>query len=103
MRWIVCHNPVEAERDKLRRDQALERLTTELRRIKTARVRDAERRMAGKETPSEQVHVRAECALRDHHPTLGRWLRQPPSGRLVLDKTKIAAEERLDGNYLLST
>ena len=26
-----------------------------------------------------------------------------PSGRLVLDKPKIAAEERLDGKYLLST
>ena len=48
------------------------------------------------------MHVKAECALREH-PTLGRWLRQLPSGRLVLDKTKIAAEERLDGKYLLST
>ncbi len=57
VRWIVCHNPVEAERDKLRRDQALERLTAELDRIKTARNRDAERRKAGKKTPSEQVHV----------------------------------------------
>jgi hypothetical protein len=38
------------------------------------------------------VHVRAECAVRDH-PTLGRWLRQLPSGRLVLDRKKIAAEE----------
>ena len=34
---------------------------------------------------------------------MGRWLRQTPSGRLVLDKAKIAAEERLDGKYLLST
>jgi hypothetical protein len=48
------------------------------------------------------VHERAECALRDH-PTLGRWLRQLLSGRLVLDKKKITAEERLDGKYLLST
>ena len=37
------------------------------------------------------------------HPALGRWLRQTPSGRLVLDKTKITAEARLDGKYLLST
>ena len=29
--------------------------------------------------------------------------RQTPSGRLVLDRTKIAAEARLDGKYLLST
>jgi hypothetical protein len=102
VRWIVCHNPAEAERDATRRQEALSRLTAELDRIKQARMRDAERRKAGKKTPSEQVHVKAECALRDH-PALGRWLRQLPSGRLVLDKTKIAAEERLDGKYLLST
>jgi len=46
--------------------------------------------------------VKAECALRDH-PTLGRWLRQQPSGRLVIDRAKVIAEQRLDGKYLLST
>ena len=102
IRWIVCHNPHEAERDASRRTEALERLTAELERIQTARARDAERRKAGKKAPADDVHVRAECALRDH-PTLGRWLRQLPSGRLVLDRKKIAAEERLDGKYLLST
>jgi hypothetical protein len=51
---------------------------------------------------NEEAHLRAECALRDH-PTLGRWLRQQPTGRLVLDKTKVKAEERLDGKYLLAT
>lgn len=44
----------------------------------------------------------AECALRDH-PALGRYLRQIPSGRLRIDKAKIAAEAKLDGKYLLST
>jgi hypothetical protein len=102
VRWIVCHNPVEAERDATRRTEALTRLTAELERIKTARAKDAERRKAGKKAPSDDVHVRAECALRDH-PTLGRWLRQLSSGRLVLDRKKITAEERLDGKYLLST
>ncbi len=117
VRWIVCHNPHEAERDKTRRDQALARLTAELDRIKTARARDAERRktittgkttakpgkkVAGAGADPEKAHVKAECALRDH-PTLGRWLRQLPSGRLVLDRAKITAEERLDGKYLLST
>jgi transposase len=105
VRWIVCHNPVEAERDKTRRDEALTRLTAELERIKTARARDAERRKTAKKLTGadpEKAHVKAECALRDH-PTLGRWLRQQPSGRLVLDRAKIAAEERLDGKYLLST
>ena len=40
--------------------------------------------------------------MRDH-PSLGRWLRQTPTGRLVIDRAKVAAEERLDGKYLLST
>ena len=37
------------------------------------------------------------------HPTLGRWVRQTPSGRLLLDRRKIAAEAKLDGKFLLST
>ena len=102
IRWIVCHNPVEAERDAARRQDALARLGAELDRISAARARDAQRRKAGKKAPADDVHVRAECALRDH-PTLGRWLRQQASGRLVLDRAKIAAEQRLDGKYLLST
>ncbi len=102
VRWIVCHNPVEAERDKTRREQALGRLAAELGRIATARAHDAQRRKDGKKAGADSVHVRAEYALRDH-PTLGRWLRQQPSGRLVLDRAKIAAEQRLDGKYLLST
>ena len=47
-------------------------------------------------------HTRTECALRDHV-TLGRWLRQTSSGRLVIDRARIAAEAKLDGKYLLST
>lgn len=46
--------------------------------------------------------MKAECALREH-PALGRWLRQLPSGRLIIDRKKVAAEVRLDSNYLLST
>ncbi len=48
------------------------------------------------------AHVKAECALRDHK-ALGRWVKQTPSGRLVVDRAKIASEERLDGKYLLAT
>ena len=62
MRWIVCHNPVEAERDQLRREEALTRLSAELERIKQARARDAQRRKAGKMAPADAVHVKAERA-----------------------------------------
>jgi hypothetical protein len=51
---------------------------------------------------AEAAHVRAECALRDH-PTLKRWIRQLPSGRLAIDRTKMRAEANLDGKYLIAT
>jgi hypothetical protein len=105
-RWIVCHNPHEAERDAAQRDAALERISIELERIRVARQRDAKRK-GRKNTKSgkgggEEAHRLAECALRDH-PSLGRWLRQTTSGRLVIDRAKVNAEQRLDGKYLLST
>jgi transposase len=102
-RWIICHNPDEAEREKATRDAALARLATELDRIKTMRERSARSRTTKKPRSAEEAaHVKAECALRDH-PALGRWLRQQPSGRLLIDRAKVAAEQRLDGKYLLST
>ena len=94
-RFIVCHNPAEGDRDKQTRDQAIERLAAELERIKTARAK-------AKSPKNDAAHHRAECALRDH-PTLGRYLRQATTGRLLIDKAKVKAEERLDGKYLLST
>ena len=47
-------------------------------------------------------HRKAACALRSH-PVYGRYLRQKPTGELEIDREKIEAEERLDGNYLLGT
>jgi transposase len=95
-RWIICHNPFEAERDLAQRQAALDRVSEELERIVTARARDRRKRR------SDDVHVKAECALRDH-PSLGRWVRQLKSGRLRVDLGKVRAEERLDGKFLLST
>jgi hypothetical protein len=94
-RFVVCHNPAEAERDKAERDASIARLEVELARI------EAMRRKA-KTTRKREAHTRAECALRDH-PTLSRYLRQTPTGRLLVDRRKVAAEERLDGKYLLSS
>jgi hypothetical protein len=94
-RFVVCHNPAEAQRDKAERDDQIARLEGELKRIEAAR---------GKaKTPKQrEAHTRAECALRDH-PTLSRYLRQTAGGRLVIDRARTAAEERLDGKYLLSS
>ncbi len=94
-RFIICHNPAEAERQKTTREETIERLEAELERI-------AAQRTKAKSVNAADAHNRAECALRDH-PALGRYLRQTPSGRLKLDRAKIAAEAKLDGKYLLST
>ncbi len=93
--YVVCHNPAGAERDRARRQQRLERIEAELARL-------AEQRQRAATTAEREAHLRGECALRDH-PTLSRYLRQTSSGRLLLDRAKIAAEERLDGKYLLTT
>jgi hypothetical protein len=103
VRFVICHNPDQAERDRTARNEAITRIEAELARIVEQRTRDA-KRPAGDKTRArnEAAHVRAECALRDH-PTLGRWLKQQAGGRLVINKAKIKAEERLDGKYLLAT
>jgi hypothetical protein len=106
-RFVVCHNPEQAALDKTVRDAAVERITAELDRIaelrrKAATKQPAASRRRRREAVDPQAHLKAECALRDH-PALGRWLRQTATGRLVLDKAKLAAEQRLDGKYLLST
>ena len=93
-RFVVCHNPAEAARDRAERDAQIARLEAELARIEAARRK-------AKTGKAREAHTRAECTLRDH-PTLSRYLRQTASGRLQLDRAKLAAEERLDGKYLLS-
>jgi len=93
--FVVCHNPAEADRDKQTRDDTIARLEAELARITAARAKT-------KSAKASAAHHRAECALRDHV-TLGRYVRQTKTGRLLIDKSKIKAEERLDGKYLLST
>ncbi len=94
-RFVVCHNPAEAERDRAKRAETIRRLTEELRRLERQRAR-------AKSAKAAEAHLRGECALRDH-PSLGRYLRQLRSGRLRIDRAKVKAEERLDGKFLLST
>jgi transposase len=95
VRYVVCHNPAEAERDRLHREQQVERIEAELARL-------AEQRQRATTKAEREQHLRGECALRDH-PTLSRYLRQTKGGRLALDRNRITAEERLDGKYLLTT
>ncbi len=109
VRWIICLNTAEAVKDKTTRDEAVTRLEAELARITEARaktsaaLKTASSPKARTRLEAELAgHTRTECALRDHV-TLGRWLRQTKTGRLVIDRARIAAEAKLDGKYLLST
>jgi transposase len=107
-RFVLCHNPERAERDRVQREQAVARLEAELERIATQRAKAAKQaktaanRRGAQQQADADDHRKAECALRDH-PTLGRWLRQTPGGRLVIDRAKLKAEAKLDGKFLLST
>jgi transposase len=104
-RFIICHNPAQAERDKAKREDEITRIQAELERITAQRARDRQRAKtasAAAQARAEAGHVRAECVLRDH-PAPGRWLRQQPGGRLVIDRAKVKAEANLDGKYLLAT
>jgi transposase len=104
-RFIICHNPEQADRDRTQREQAIARIEAELERSAAQRQRDRQRAKTGGDKAkqkAEAAHVRAECALRDH-PTLKRWIRQHASGRLAIDRAKVKAEQRLDGKYLLAT
>jgi hypothetical protein len=100
-RFVLCHNPEQADRDRVQRQQQLALVEAELDRIAGLRAKHA-KAAAGKPRRGTDDHLKAECALRDH-PTLGRWLRQTPGGRLAVDRAKVRAEERLDGKFLLST
>ncbi|MGO9853791.1 MAG: IS1634 family transposase [Acidimicrobiales bacterium] len=85
-RFVVGKNPAEEVRDRERRARALERIETELAAIAT---RKGDARLA------------AEGELLAH-PMLKRYLSRR-SGKLVVDKAKVRAEERLDGKFLLSS
>jgi len=86
-RFVVARNPREAERDQARREQTIARLEGEL--AKLEQVRGA-------------AHEKAACKLRAHR-SMGRYVRQTKTGRLMLDRGKIREEQRLDGKYLIST
>jgi DDE family transposase len=101
VRFVICHNPDQAARDHAQREQAIARIEAELARIAAQRDRDRAKPTAKARVRAEAAHVKAECELRDH-PTLGRWIRQLKSGRLVIDRAKLAAEAKLDGKYLLA-
>jgi hypothetical protein len=84
-RFVICHNPEAAMRDKHTREQLVAQLT-EL--------------IDGTDALSEfkRGELRGKIASK---PGLNRYLRTTPTGKLRLDTSKIKAEQNLDGKYLL--
>ena len=86
-RFVVVHNPEQAERDRAKRDDI---------------VQETERRIDELDQLDGKQHTKSACDLRAHR-TFGRYVRQTKTGRLKLDKSKITQEAKLDGKYLVST
>jgi hypothetical protein len=84
-RFIVCHNPEQASRDAAVREQLIDQLATLIAR-------------------SDRLSERKRAELRGRistMPGLNRYLRVTPSGLLRIDQAAIAAEQHLDGKWLL--
>jgi hypothetical protein len=86
-RFVVCHNPEQAERDRLVRD----RLVTHLEGL-----------IDGSDAWAQRRRDELAGSLRDK-PGLRRFLRRTPGGLLRIDKAAIKREAGLDGKWLLRT
>lgn len=86
-RYIIIRNPEEAIHDQKKREDILQEVEYRLNELKQL---------------DGEPHEKAACALRSHK-VFGRYIRQTTTGKLRLNKAKIAAEAQLDGKYLIST
>ena len=86
-RFVIALNRKEAVKDRTTRERHLKAITEQLSAIDILKKKE---------------HTKAVCALASHK-VYGRYLKTGKDGRLAVDKTKVAAEERLDGKYLIKT
>ncbi len=86
-RFVVCHNPEVAARDRRVRDNLLRYLAEKI---------------DGSDAWTKQRRDELVGELRTT-PALHRLLRRTKDGKLRIDKGAIAAEERFDGKFLLRT
>jgi Transposase DDE domain len=86
-RFVICHNPQEAVRDKAIRDQLLAQITDA--------ITDTDRLPA-----TERATLHTQLAAKRG---VKRYLRTTKTGLLRIDRAAVAAEARLDGKYLLRT
>jgi hypothetical protein len=85
-RYLVCHNPDEAAREKAHREHLWELVRAELAALD---VRQAD-------------HPKRACELMASR-RFGRYLKRDARGRLSLDTVKVAAEATYDGKFVVTT
>jgi transposase len=85
-RYVVCHNPEEAAREHAHRERLLELVRAELAAL-DARPAD---------------HPKKACELMASR-RFGRYLRMDTQGRLSIDTTKVTAEAKYDGKFVVTT
>jgi len=86
-RFVICHNPERAERDRTVREQILERLRQEIHH-------------ADGLAPSKRAELYGALSTK---PAYNRFLRTTPTGKLRIDRAAVAKETKLDGKFLLRT
>jgi hypothetical protein len=86
-RFVICHNPERAERDRTVREQILERLAQEIHH-------------ADGLPPSKRAELYGALSTK---PAYKRLLRKTPTGKLRIDRAAVAREQKLDGKFLLRT
>jgi hypothetical protein len=87
VRFVVCHNTEQAERDAVVREQLVEHLTGLI---------------EGSDTWTDRARDELVGSLRAK-PGLRRYLRRTKAGLLRIDKKAIKTESGLDGKWLLRT
>jgi transposase len=86
-RYVVCHNPLEAERQQEHRRQLVTQLEAEIATMKA----DADR-----------GHSKRMCALLTSS-RYGRYLRETSTGKLRIDRAAVAESERYDGKWVITS
>ena len=86
-RFAIVLNTKMAVKDRLTREKHLQHITESL---------------AAHGASEKKEHTKALCAPASH-PVYGRYVKTDADGKLTIDKKKVAAEEKLDGKFLIKT
>ena len=86
-RMVLVKNLEEKEHQRTVRHEIIETIKNKIEAINNRRVRS---------------HTKEVCDLKSH-PVYGKYIKELKDGRLKVDKTKVARENRYDGKFLIET